>query len=116
MYGVKSNSDRKNVGIWVRNKKIAAIGIRISRWVAYHGCSINISNDLDAYKKIIPCGLSNKDVTSLKLENKEYTILIKIFKYFQKTLTKFRFNKIAKCFIVSCFVIIFFSSIINLIL
>ncbi len=90
MYGVKSNSDRKNVGIWVRNKKIAAIGIRISRWVAYHGCSINISNDLDAYKKIIPCGLSNKDVTSLKLENKR---IYNINKNLQKVFSK-NFNEI----------------------
>ena len=90
MYGVKSNSDRKNVGIWVRNKKIAAIGIRISRWIAYHGCSINISNDLDAYKKIIPCGLSNKDVTSLKLENKR---IYNINKNLQKVFSK-NFNEI----------------------
>ena len=90
MYGVKSNSDRKNVGIWVRNKKIAAIGIRISRWVAYHGCSINISNDLDAYKKIITCGLSNKDVTSLKLENKR---IYNINKNLQKVFSK-NFNEI----------------------
>ena len=46
-------------------KKIAAIGIRVSRWVAYHGCSINISNNLNQYLKIIPCGLSNKKVTSI---------------------------------------------------
>ena len=90
MYGVKSNSDRKNVGIWVRNKKIAAIGIRISRWIAYHGCSINISNDLHAYKKIIPWGLSNKDVTSLKLENKR---IYNINKNLQKVISK-NFNEI----------------------
>ena len=47
------------------SKKIAAIGIRVSRWVAYHGCSINISNNLNQYLKIIPCGLNNKKVTSL---------------------------------------------------
>jgi lipoyl(octanoyl) transferase len=51
---------RKNIGIWVKDKKIAAIGIRVSRWVAYHGCSINISNNLNQYLKIIPCGLDNK--------------------------------------------------------
>ena len=46
-------------------KKIAAIGIRVSRWIAYHGCSINISNNLNQYLKIIPCGLDNKKVTSI---------------------------------------------------
>ena len=52
------------------SKKIAAIGIRISRWVAYHGCSINISNNLNQYLKIIPCGLNNRKVTSIFKEKK----------------------------------------------
>ena len=65
IYKIQSKKDRKNIGIWVKDKKIAAIGIRVSRWVAYHGCSINISNNLDQYLKILPCGLSNKKVTSL---------------------------------------------------
>ena len=69
-YKIQAKSDKKNIGIWVNGKKIAAIGIRVSRWVAYHGCSINISNDLDKYLKIIPCGLSNKKVTSIFKERK----------------------------------------------
>jgi lipoyl(octanoyl) transferase len=64
-YKIKAKNDKKNIGIWVRDKKIAAIGIRVSRWVAYHGCSINISNNLNQYLKIIPCGLDNKRVTSM---------------------------------------------------
>ena len=68
IYGVEANSDRKNIGIWIKNKKIAAIGIRVSRWVAYHGFSININNNLDDYKKIFPCGLDNKNITSIKNE------------------------------------------------
>ena len=64
-YKIQSKSDKKNIGIWVKDKKIAAIGIRVSRWVAYHGCSINISNNLNQYLKIIPCGLNNKKVTSV---------------------------------------------------
>ena len=64
-YKIQSKKDKKNIGIWVKDKKIAAIGIRVSRWVAYHGCSINISNNLDQYLKIIPCGLDNKKVTSI---------------------------------------------------
>ena len=71
-YGIKSNADRKNIGIWVNNKKIAAIGIRVSRWVAYHGFSINVSNNLDDYKKIIPCGLDNNNITSIKNEGNKY--------------------------------------------
>ena len=65
-YNIKAYSDRKNVGIWVKNKKISAIGVRVKNWIAYHGCSININNNLSHYKKIVPCGLNNKMVTSLK--------------------------------------------------
>ena len=69
-FNISANSDKKNIGIWVDYKKIAAIGIRVSRWIAYHGCSINISNNLDQYLKIVPCGLSNKKVTSIFREKK----------------------------------------------
>jgi lipoyl(octanoyl) transferase len=90
-YKIKANADRKNIGIWVNDKKIAAIGIRVSRWVAYHGCSINISNNLDQYLKIIPCGLSNKKITSIfketgdipkKFEKKLADIFVKNINHF----------------------------------
>ena len=68
--GVRSQSDRKNIGIWIKSnkeeKKIAAIGIKVKKWIAYHGFSLNIDNDLSNYKKIIPCGIRDKGVTSLK--------------------------------------------------
>jgi lipoyl(octanoyl) transferase len=70
LYKIKSKADKQNIGIWVKNKKIASIGIRVSNWVAYHGFSININNDLSPYKKIIPCGLDNTKITSIKLESK----------------------------------------------
>ena len=73
IYKIKAKKDKKNIGIWVNYNKIAAIGIRISRWVAYHGCSINVSNDLNQYLKIAPCGLSNKKVTSIFNEKKNHT-------------------------------------------
>jgi lipoyl(octanoyl) transferase len=66
LYKIKSRADAKNIGIWVGDKKIAAIGIRVSNWVAYHGFSINLKNNLNYYKKIIPCGLDNTKVTSVK--------------------------------------------------
>ena len=68
MYKIKANRDKKNIGIWVNNKKIAAIGLRISRWVVFHGFSINVNNNLKHYKKIVPCGLNNKTVTSIKMK------------------------------------------------
>jgi len=68
IYKVKGKKDKKNIGIWVNKKKIAAIGLRVSRWVAYHGCSININNNLNQYLKIIPCGLDNQKITSVYSE------------------------------------------------
>ena len=68
IYKIKSYPDEKNIGIWVKGKKIAAIGIKVTNWIAYHGCSINIKNNLKEYKKISPCGLNNKNITSIKKE------------------------------------------------
>ena len=76
-YKINSFSDRKNIGIWVndknKTKKIGAIGIKIKKWIAYHGFSLNINNSLHQYKKIIPCGIKDKDVSNLKLiKNQNY--------------------------------------------
>ena len=71
LYDIKGYADKENIGVWVGGKKIAAIGIRVSRWVAYHGCSININNNLKHYKKIIPCGLDNNKITSVTKESKK---------------------------------------------
>ena len=69
-FKIITSSDRKNIGIWINHnqesKKIAAIGVRVKKWVAYHGFSININNNLNYFKKIVPCGLKNKKVISLK--------------------------------------------------
>ena len=77
-YDISTFSDRKNIGIWVNHKKkikkIAAIGIRVSKWIAYHGFSLNINNKLNSYKKIIPCGISDRDVTNLeKIKKQNYS-------------------------------------------
>ena len=68
-YRVVAKASRKNVGIWVKHKrkmkKIAAIGIKIKKWVAYHGFSLNINVNLKEYNKIIPCGLKNRNVINL---------------------------------------------------
>ena len=69
LYKIKAKADKKNIGIWVKKKKIAAIGLRITKWIAYHGCSININNNLEHYKKIVPCGLDNTKITSVKKES-----------------------------------------------
>jgi lipoyl(octanoyl) transferase len=70
-YGIKSHSDRKNIGIWIKKNnelyKIAAIGIKVRKWIAYHGFAINVSNDLTKYNAIIPCGIKNRKITSLNV-------------------------------------------------
>ena len=87
-YKIDTFPDKNNIGIWHKAnnevKKIAAIGIRVSKWIAYHGFAININNDLENYKKIIPCGISDKGITNLKnILDQDYSnlsdILIKNF-------------------------------------
>ena len=87
-YKIETFPDKDNIGIWHKYnneiKKVAAIGIRVSKWIAYHGFAININNDLENYKKIIPCGISDKGVTNLKnILDQDYSnlsdILIKNF-------------------------------------
>jgi lipoyl(octanoyl) transferase len=72
-YNINSFGDPKNIGIWINDKdkikKVAAIGVRVSKWIAYHGFAININNDLTKYENIIPCGISDKGVTNLKKIN-----------------------------------------------
>ena len=69
-YNIKTFADKKNIGIWYNYnkqiKKIAAIGVRVSKWIAYHGFSINIKNDIKKYEAIIPCGIKDKGITNLK--------------------------------------------------
>ncbi len=84
-FKIESNSDRKNIGIWINHnnesKKIAAIGIKVRKWIAYHGFSININNDLSGFEKIIPCGIKDKKIISLKEISKiKYSIFLKVLK------------------------------------
>jgi|TARA_B100000795_G_C22559435_1_gene345720 lipoyl(octanoyl) transferase len=69
-FNIHTFSDPNNIGIWFKDKnkikKVAAIGVRVSKWIAYHGFAINVCNDLSKYKSIIPCGIIDKDVTNLK--------------------------------------------------
>ena len=90
-FNIKSESDRKKIGIWYKSKKninkVAAIGVRVKRWIAYHGFSINVSNQLKEYEKIIPCGIHDRGVTNLtKIKKQNYSKLSLIL---EKNLTNF---------------------------
>ncbi len=69
-FGIKGEIKKGRVGIWVthegKEKKIAAIGIKVKKWVSYHGIAININPDLTAFDNIVPCGIKEFGVTSLK--------------------------------------------------
>ena len=87
-FKIDTFADKKNIGIWYKKdnkiKKVAAIGVRVRKWIAYHGFAININNSLNQYKKIIPCGISDKGITNLKeINDQDYSklenVLIKNF-------------------------------------
>ena len=82
-FNIDSFGDSKNIGVWTKKNndinKVAAIGVRVKKWIAYHGFAINISNDLTKYKNIIPCGISDKGVINLKkIKNQNYNKLKQI--------------------------------------
>ena len=82
-FEVNTFPDRKNIGIWFKNKnnieKVAAIGLKVKKWIAYHGFAINVSNNIKNYEKIIPCGISDRKVTNLnKIKKKNYSKINKI--------------------------------------
>jgi len=93
-FKINSFNDKKNIGIWVKHNseilKIAAIGIRVKKWIAFHGFCINISNDLNIYKKIIPCGINNKKIINIiKLKRNKIKIDEEIIKNFLKVFRNF---------------------------
>ena len=72
---IASKKDSRLVGIWVDDEKIAAIGIRLSRWVSMHGFAINVNTDLSYFDGIIPCGIFDYGVTSMeKITNNKFNI------------------------------------------
>ena len=79
-FDIETFADKNNIGIWHKEndeiKKVAAIGVRVKKWIAYHGFAINIDNDLNQYKKIIPCGIKDKGITNLiEIKDKDYSKL-----------------------------------------
>jgi lipoyl(octanoyl) transferase len=75
VYGITAIREPKYTGVWVENRKIAAIGIKVSRWITMHGFAFNVNTNLSFFSGIIPCGITDKEVTSLQKEfGKEFEI------------------------------------------
>ena len=94
-YDIKASRKKGLTGTWVKDKKIAALGVRISRWVTMHGFSLNINPDLNFYKNIIPCGIKEYGVTSMaKIMGNEVPsmdeVKTKMTKYFTKNFVGYK--------------------------
>jgi len=67
-YNIEAGRDPKYTGVWIENRKIAAIGVKLSKWITMHGFAFNINTDLSLFSGIVPCGIYDKEVTSLEKE------------------------------------------------
>ncbi len=99
-FGLKTGRVEGLTGVWIEDRKIAAIGIKVSRWITMHGFAFNINTDLSLFSGIIPCGIADKAVTSLEKElghNVEMNEVKNIFvKYFTKVFGYDKFEMIDK--------------------
>jgi lipoyl(octanoyl) transferase len=92
-YGIKGGRIPGETGVWLDGgtpfaRKICALGVRASRWVTMHGWAFNVNTDLKYFQHIVPCGISDKAVTSLSAETGEEMDILqvkqKVKKYFEK--------------------------------
>ena len=67
-YGLSTSMNEQHTGVWIDDRKICAIGIKVSRWITMHGFAFNVNTNLELFNGIIPCGINDKEVTSLKHE------------------------------------------------
>ena len=65
-FGVEGHRESGYTGVWVGDAKIAAIGIKVTKWVSMHGFALNVNNDLRLFQTIVPCGIADRPVTSLQ--------------------------------------------------
>jgi lipoyl(octanoyl) transferase len=64
--GLRAGRKAKYTGVWNGNEKIAAIGVSVRQWITGHGFALNVSNELDIFRSVVPCGISDFGVTSIK--------------------------------------------------
>ncbi|MEK6756717.1 MAG: lipoyl(octanoyl) transferase LipB [Bacteroidota bacterium] len=65
-FGIEGGREEGMTGVWVRGEKIAAIGVKVSKWITMHGFALNVNTDLKKFERIIPCGIFHKGVTSMQ--------------------------------------------------
>ena len=99
-YGITADRSKGETGVWLdptipsKARKICAIGIKCSRWITMHGFALNVNTDLSYFNYIIPCGIENKQVTTLQKELGKYVSLLEVKKVI--------INKFEKIFNVQC--------------
>lgn len=84
-FGLTADRREGKTGIWIEKRKIAAIGVAVKTWVSYHGLALNVNNDLDPFSGIVPCGIVDGSVTSLKQELKIHVDMEEVKKVVSKT-------------------------------
>ncbi len=93
-YGLKTNRIEGLTGVWIEDRKIAAIGIKVSRWITMHGFAFNVNTNLKLFSGIIPCGITDKAVTSLEYELGYKIDMQEVKDYFVKNFIKvFEYDK-----------------------
>lgn len=96
-YGLETSRNEKYTGVWIEDRKIAAIGIKVSRWITMHGFAFNINTNLDYFNGIIPCGIKDKDVTSLQNEFNRIFEISEVKELLLKHFTQiFRYDEITR--------------------